>query len=236
MVSSIKAVFLFHREEDKIINFEIEFEEWISEQTAYESNPRRRELLGKGLGHGTVEFLRRIWYPAIGNFNDLHAEWEVRDLNNRYRYLDLAYMPADAKGCIEIHGFSSHARDIEAWRFKDLCMKQAILSLDNWLFLPIAYLSIKEDPSLCKQLVLSFVGKFTSFPASQSLDWTENETIRYARRLLRPFTAKELASHLQRSEKHARRILQQLVDKHWLTVVDNKQRYRTWQLPPHMFL
>ena len=56
-------------------------------------NHRRRELLEKGLGHGTIEFLRCIWFPAIGNFNHLYPEWEVRDFNNGYRYLDLAYMP-----------------------------------------------------------------------------------------------------------------------------------------------
>lgn len=212
------------------MRFETEMDAWLTDQIAKEANPRRRELLEKGLGHGTVEFLKKIWYPAIGNFNYLHAEWEIRDLNNRYRYLDLAYLPTGMKGCIEIQGFRSHARDIDTWRFKDLCMKQAALSLDDWLFLPIAYLSITEDSSLCKQLVLSLVGKFTSGSPSHELDWIENETIRYARGLLRPFTAKELSSHLQRSEKHASRILQRLADKHWLAVVDGKQRYRTWQL------
>lgn len=215
------------------MRFQTELDAWIAEQITSEANPRRRDLLQKGLGHGTVEFLRTIWHPAVGNFNRLYPEWEVRDLNNKYRYLDLAYMPAGAKGCIEIHGYSSHARDITATRFKDLCMKQAMLSLDDWLFLPIAYLSIKEDPALCKQLVLSFVGKFSSMPASNSLDWIENETIRYARRLMRPFHSKELAAHLQRSDKQARRILQRLVAKHWLTIVDGKQRYRLWRLADH---
>ncbi|WP_346779357.1 hypothetical protein [Paenibacillus brevis] len=74
--------FVLARGEIKLSRFEIEFEEWLSKQISNELNPRRRELLRKGLGHGTVEFLRRIWYPAIGNFNDLYAEWEVRDLNN----------------------------------------------------------------------------------------------------------------------------------------------------------
>lgn len=46
----------------------------------------------KGLSHGTVTLLRSIWFPVIGNLNDLHPEYEVRDFNNRYRYLDLAYM------------------------------------------------------------------------------------------------------------------------------------------------
>ena len=79
----------------------------------------------------------------------MHAEYEVKDWNNRFRYLDLAYMPlGKTKGCIEIQGFGSHARDIEVSRFKDLCMKQALLVLDGWEFLPIAYLSIRDDPGV----------------------------------------------------------------------------------------
>jgi hypothetical protein len=56
----------------------------------------------------------------------------VRDLNNRFRYLDLAYMPGGEKGCIEIQDYRSHAIDIEIGRFEDLCMKQAMLTLDDW--------------------------------------------------------------------------------------------------------
>ncbi|SDK95783.1 hypothetical protein SAMN05216191_101226 [Paenibacillus jilunlii] len=51
-----------------------------------EKGPRRLELLEKGLGHGMVEFLRCVWFPVAGNFNDLFPEWEVRDFGNSYRY------------------------------------------------------------------------------------------------------------------------------------------------------
>jgi hypothetical protein len=184
----------------------------------------------KGLGHGTLEFLKAIWLPTIGNLEHLYPEWEVRDLNNGYRYLDLAYRPCGAKGCIEIQGYRSHARDIEAWRFKDLCMKQALLGLDDWLFLPIAYLSIKEEPEVCRQLVLSFVGKFVGMPITMKLGPAEVETIRFARRLLRPFTSAELSMHLQRSERQIRRTLHTLIDMNLLEIVNGKQRYRTYRL------
>jgi hypothetical protein len=76
--------------------------------------------------NGEKEFLRTIWYPAVGNFDHLYPEWEVRDFANGYRYLDLAYMPGDAKGMLEIQGYGPHARDIDAWRFKDLCFDTVI--------------------------------------------------------------------------------------------------------------
>lgn len=84
--------------------FEQKLEEWMIWNIAETENHRRRELLEKGLGHGTIEFLRCVWYPAIGNFIHLYPEWEVRDFNSGYRYLDLAYRPEGVKGGIEIQG------------------------------------------------------------------------------------------------------------------------------------
>ena len=110
-------------------------------------------------------------------------------------------------------------------------MKQSLLALDDWLFLPIAYLSIREDPGVCKQLVLSFVGKFLSNAVSSELHWAEAETLRFARRLLRPFTPAELADHLVLSKQHTRAILHTMHDRKMLEVVDGKQRYRTYRLP-----
>jgi len=199
--------------------FDEVYEEWLSNQIAEENNPRRRERLQKGLSYGTVSYLRSIWFPAIGYLDDLYPEYEVRDPSNGYRYLDLAYMPGGAKGCIEIQDYRSYARDAESGRFKDLCLKQAYLSLDDWLFLPIAYLSIRDDPGVCKQLTLAFVGKFLSVGTTQyELNWAEAETLRFARRLARPFTPRELSSHLRLSERHVRDQLRHLVDKNMLRV------------------
>lgn len=210
--------------------FERKYDEWINGLLAEPLNARRRELLEKGLGHGTIEFLRCIWFPVIGNFNHLHPEWEVRDFNNGYRYLDLAYMPGGVKGGIEIQGFGPHARDLDVKRFKDLCMRHSLLALDGWMFLPIAYLSIKEEPKQCQQLILSFVGKFLSTDVHADMDWAEAETVRFARRLLRPITPTELAAHLHLSDRHTRRTLHGLVEKQILVVVGGRQRFRSYQL------
>lgn len=207
------------------------YEEWLLTNIENESNHRRRELLEKGLGHGTVEFLRTVWFPAIGNLDHLLPEWEVRDFNNGYRYLDLAYMPGGVKGGIEIQGYGPHARDLDVRRFKDLCRRHSLLALDGWTFLPIAYPSIVEEPKQCQQLVLSFIGKFIATDVPSSLTWLEAETIRYARRLLRSFTPQELADHLHVTDRHARRILHQLAEQKLLDITGGgAQRYRTYQL------
>ncbi|KIL41549.1 transcriptional regulator [Gordoniibacillus kamchatkensis] len=214
-----------------MLKFDLAYEEWLKTAIAQEQNQRRRELLEKGLGHGTREFLRTVWFPVVRNFDYLYPEWEVRDFNNSYRYLDLAYMPGgDVKGGIEIQGYGPHARDLDVRRFKDLCWRHCLLALDDWIFLPIAYLSIADEPKRCQQLVLSFIGKFITTDVPKHLGWLEAETIRYARRRFRPFAPSELAIHLRITDQHARRILHKLVDLKLLFVASGKQRYRTYVL------
>lgn len=208
--------------------FEEKMSEWLLEQIADEKNKRRKEILKKGLSHATLEFLRNIWFPVVGHFDHLYAEWEVIDYGRRFRYLDLAFMPGKARGCIEIHGYGPHARDIEAWRFKDLCKKQAYLGLDGWLFIPIAYLSIVDEPEVIKQLVLSFIGKFISIRSEDMLSWVEIEALRYARGISRSFSSIELAAHLNRSDRQARRILNKLKNEELIDVENDQQRYRMY--------
>ncbi|WP_339817853.1 transcriptional regulator [Paenibacillus sp. FSL R7-0216] len=208
------------------------FNAWMARQMEEEKNPRRLELLKKGLGHGTMEFLRLVWYPAVGQFDFLYAEWEVRDFNNGYRYLDLAYLPGSGsvKGAIEIQGYGPHARDLDVRRFKDLCWRHSLLALDGWTLLPIAYLSIVEEPKQCQQLVLSFIGRFMTTAIQPDLDWLEAETVRFARRTVRPFSPLELSEHLRITDRHARRILHGLAHKQQLVVASGTSRYRTYRL------
>jgi hypothetical protein len=150
--------------------------------------------------------------------------------SNGYRYLDLAYIPGGARGSIEIQGYGPHARDLDVRRFKDLCWRHCLLALDGWLFLPIAYLSITDEPKRCQQLVLSFIGKFVSMEVPNHLPWLESEAVRFARRLLRSFSPKELAEHLGITDRHARRVLKNLVDLQILFVASGKTRYRMYGL------
>lgn len=213
------------------IDFEEAYEVWMHSLLEKETNPRVLSRLENGLEHGTLEFLRTVWFPVMKNFNHLQPEWEVRDFHNGYRYLDLAYMPGNGvKGGIEIQGYGPHARDLDVRRFKDLCWRHCLLTLDDWIFLPIAYLSIKDEPKRCQQLVLSFMGKFIATDVPTSLNWLEAETVRYARRIVRPFAPSELATHLRITDQHARRVLHSLIDQQVLHVASGTQRYRTYIL------
>ncbi|CAM4419595.1 transcriptional regulator [Paenibacillus xylanexedens] len=213
------------------IDFDEAYEVWMHSLLEKETNPKVLSRLENGLEHGTLEFLRSVWFPVMKNFNHLQPEWEVRDFHNGYRYLDLAYLPGNGvKGGIEIQGYGPHARDLDVRRFKDLCWRHCLLTLDDWIFLPIAYLSIKDEPKRCQQLVLFFMGKFIATDVPTSLNWIEAKTVRYARRIIRPFAPSELATHLRITDQHARRVLHSLIDQQVLHVASGTQRYRTYIL------
>ncbi|NGZ77195.1 transcriptional regulator [Saccharibacillus alkalitolerans] len=217
--------------------FDTEYERWMRVQLETEKGSRRKEKLEAGLGHGSIEFLKRVWLPAFGNLDHLYAEWEVRDLNGKYRYIDLAYRPGSgsgfAKGAIEIQGYGPHARDLDVRRFKDLCWRHSLLALEEWTLLHIAYPSIHEETERCRQLVLAFAGKCTVLAPdpSERLSWIEAETLRFARRSLIPFAAGQLADHLRVSPQHARRVLHTLVERGSLAIASGRLRYRTYKLP-----
>lgn len=187
------------------IEFDQAYEEWMNSLLEKELNHRVRSRIENGLEHGTYEFLRTVWFPVVKNFHQLYPEWEVRDFHNGYRYLDLAYLPGNGiKGGIEIQGNGPHAQDLDVRRFKDLCWRHCLLTLDDWTFLPIAHLSIKDEPKRCQQLISTFIGKFMSTDTPSSLSWLEAETLRYARRTLRASPPSELAAHLRVTDQHAR--------------------------------
>ncbi|WP_274364001.1 transcriptional regulator [Paenibacillus thermotolerans] len=209
---------------------DIAFNEFMLKHIAESRGDRKARLL-KGLGHGETDFLKNIWYPAVGNFDHVFPEWEIRDYKDGVRYLDIAYMPGVVKGVVEVQGYGPHARDIPRWRFKDESLRHCHLVLDGWTVLPIAYDLVRDNPRLCQQLVLSFIGKFVSQqPVPDDLNWLGSEVVRFARRVLRPITPQEVSAHLKVSPNYARKLLHHLVDKGILKVASGQARIRTYIL------
>lgn len=61
-VAPVEAAFLLKsRGVGSLGSFDAVCNEWLAKQISEETNPRRRELLQKGLGHATLEFLRIVY-------------------------------------------------------------------------------------------------------------------------------------------------------------------------------
>ena len=87
------------------MNFQAAYETWIQQQSE-KGSPERRRKLRSGLGFAEHAFLEHVWWPTVGNFTNLHPEYEVADYSGAPRFLDFAYLRGGLKLAIEIDGYT----------------------------------------------------------------------------------------------------------------------------------
>ncbi|WP_326075629.1 hypothetical protein [Paenibacillus alba] len=91
---------------------------FLSGHLARRSGERYRRLK-EGHGHAEKTFLLHVWWPAFGNFKDLHPEYEVKDFRDGLRFLDFAYLRPPLKLAIEIDGYAAHSSQMSRTQFSD---------------------------------------------------------------------------------------------------------------------
>ena len=64
----------------------------MADRTQKEKNRRASRRLEENHGYGEKQLIKEIWWPAFGNLDNLHPEYEVHDYEGGYRYLDLAFI------------------------------------------------------------------------------------------------------------------------------------------------
>lgn len=151
------------------------FDAWIASHRKMCSGERRRRL--ERIGHAEQLFIKNVWWPLFGHFNNLHPEFEVKDYKDGWRFLDFVYLLAGCKICIEIDGFGPHWRDINRNQFSDHLMRQNHLILDGWSVLRFSYDDISEKPRACQQIVQQLIGRYAQMLANFSTPLTPIETL-----------------------------------------------------------
>jgi len=104
-------------------------------------------------------FALQIWRPVAGSFDGLHPEYEIRDHNDKQRFLDFAYFSGTVRLAIELDGFGPHARDATRWSFSDDRRRQNHLEIDDWYVLRFSTDDLKDYPNICRQTLLRFFGR-----------------------------------------------------------------------------
>lgn len=165
------------------------YESWIDKQRVSSKGERKRRLLNNS-NHAEKMFIKNVWWPAFGQFIGLHAEYEVRDFKDGYRYLDFAFITAGFKLCIEIDGYGTHWRDLNRRQFADHLMRQNHLMIDGWLVLRLSYDDIVEKPRVCQQVIQQFMGRLGVVKTSSTdiLTPTEKMILRLAACIPTPIT------------------------------------------------
>ncbi|MGG1552092.1 DUF559 domain-containing protein [Paenibacillus ferrarius] len=185
----------------------------------------------EGHGHAEKLFLEQVWWPAIGRFDDLQAEYEVSDFKDGVRYLDFAYVRGNYRVCIEIDGYGAHHRELNRWQFADQLTRQNHLILDGWKILRFAYDDIREKPRRCQQLILQMMGSwFGEGQGRMKLSLEQKEILRIASQSSEPLVPVAVAERLGVSRIHAGKLLRSLVELGLLQPASGSRRIRSYAL------
>jgi hypothetical protein len=185
--------------------FEAQYAQWLSVQLSSSGGERKRRLAEER--HAEDLFLKKVWWPAVGQLEHLHAEYEVDDYKDGQRFLDYAYLREPYKICIEIDGYGPHFRDADRRQFADNLMRQNHLILDGWVVIRFSYDDIKSKPRQCQQFLQQLFGKLFSLVSNRNLSLQQKEILRYMQLVRKPVTPKDISLLLSVSTKYARKLL-----------------------------
>jgi very-short-patch-repair endonuclease len=173
-----------------------------------------KRRLKEGHGHAEKLFLELVWWPIFRHFDYLFPEFEVRDFQDGYRYLDFAFIYLSFRVCFEIDGFGPHSRDMNRRQFADQLLRQNHLVLDGWIVFRFSYDDIRDRPRQCQQIILQMMGRWFG-DAKDELNLTvhEKEIVRLAKRTIKPITPITVSQHLGICRRNAQKQLHQLVEK-----------------------
>lgn len=174
--------------------FEEYAKEWLHAQISTSRGERKRRL--EDQRHAESVFLQQVWWPAIGDFEHLHGEFEVSDFKDGRRFLDYAYLRAPYKICFEIDGFGPHCREADRVQFADGLMRQNHLILDDWIIIRFSYDSVKGKPRQCQQILQQLFGKLYSLKPEHALSLEQKEIIRYMSISQKSVSPTEISSFL----------------------------------------
>jgi very-short-patch-repair endonuclease len=180
----------------------------------------RRGRLERGHRHAESLFLRNVWWPLRGNFNDLHPEYEVLDWRGRSYFADLAWLPGYVKLIFEIKGFAAHVRDMDRQKYCNELNRETFLYAMGFHVISFAYDDVEQRPDLCITLLRMVLSRYqpVQAPISRAL-LAEKEIVRLAIQLAQPIRPKDVERHFEIDHKTAVLMLKKLCAKGWLLPV-----------------
>lgn len=209
-------------------------ENYLSHHLAIRKGERLQRLK-EGHGHAEKAFLHQVWWPAFGNFNDLHPEYEVKDFRDGTRFLDFAFLRHSLKLAIEIDGYGTHSSQISRSQFADQCNRQNHLIIDGWKILRFSYDDVKDRSRMCEQTLQQFMGRYLGGTSPQNLmmNYIEKEVFRFALTLSRSLTPQDVCDVLSVEKQKARHILKDMLKKDLIQIAGKgTERIRTYRLTP----
>lgn len=214
------------------MKFEAAHQTFINKHAEQRSGERRGRLL-RGHGHGETLFLKNVWWPLYGNFEDLHPEYEVLDWRRRSYFGDFAYLPKGLKLIIEIKGYGPHVQDMDRQKYCDELNRELFLQIAGFRVISFAYDDVAHRPEQCIWLLRMLLSRYhPSHKSTNLLSLAEQEIIQFTISRIRPIRPADVIQHLDINYRTAIKVLRSLVDQGKLQAVysGNGTRIRYYKL------
>ncbi|EOS53437.1 hypothetical protein [Paenibacillus barengoltzii] len=143
------------------ISFEENYTAFLEHHLARRSGERRGRL-ERGHAHAESLFLRNVWWPLRGNFDDLHPEYEVTDWRGRSYFADFAWLPGNGelKLLFEIKGYAAHVRDMDRQKYCHELNRETFLHAMGYQVISFAYDDVEQRPELCINLLRMVLSRY----------------------------------------------------------------------------
>jgi hypothetical protein len=214
------------------MKFEEAYKRYMEKHTKGRRGERLRRLKERQ-GHTIKLFLEFVWWPAIGNFDDLHPEFEISDFKDGLRFIDFAFFIFAFRIAIEIDDYGTHIQKASRWQHSDHCLRQNHLVIDGWKVIRFTYDDIKDRPRMCMQIIQQLIGKLsgTQIIPHHQISIEEKEILSFSLRLDRKTTPKDVCNLLNIKQEKARKLLHNLLEKELLVSGGNGEKRINCYLP-----
>jgi hypothetical protein len=218
------------------MKFDEAYKKYIEKHTKARRGERLRRLK-EGHCHAEKFFLEYVWWPAIGNFDDLHPEFEISDFKDGLRFIDFAFFIFAFQIAIEIDGYETHIQKASRSKHSDHCLRQNHLVIDGWKVIRFTYDDIKDRPRMCMQIIQQLIGKLSGTQIIQHNQMTamEIEILSLCLRLKRSMTPVDVCALLNIENQTARKMLHKLTEKNLLIPGGaGKKRIKCYRCAPNL--
>ncbi|HUC93846.1 MAG TPA: hypothetical protein VMS09_17820 [Paenibacillus sp.] len=191
----------------------------------------RKARLIRGHKFGEKLLLQNLWWPVFGNLNDLHPEYEIYDWNRKSQFIDFAFLPPFGQFGIEGDGFQSHVKDMDREKHNYSLNRDTFLTGMGWKMLHFSIDDLQHRPENCRMLLRLVMSPYLLRTSSVKPAFLiEKEVLRLCWHLGKPVRPKDVCDQLDVDFRTARKWLQALAAKGWLTPIARGGSIRYYEL------
>lgn len=210
--------------------FDQAHELWLNEHLLARKG-ERKDRLKRGHAHGEILFLKEIWWPLFGSFEDLHPEYEILDWRGAPCYLDFAWLPGTRRFNIDVKGYGPHVQQTDRTRYSRELLREIYLQTLGYRNISIPYDSLQKDPALIRQLLKGLLGPYTMRNKHENNKRSFNETIiiHYLKSSSGRVSPTMMARDLGFNKKTAAKYLRLLAEKGIVRPIKNNVRVTRYE-------